>query len=541
LSFSTDPRHGLRLADVLDAPAVSGIDLSPDGAFLAIHLRKPEAQPADGSERWTEIVAVEDGAPVRTLRGGESGFAWAPDSRRYSYATASVGKDAEGRSDLWLASLEEGGTRRLLQGVKGLGTVRWLPDAASLIYQVQEKSEADPRGVKLYRGLNDRWAGYRDHGHLYQVEVESGARRRLTAGPDDINFLDVSPDGRRLLFARSHYRPTEWPYTSDDLFELDLGTLEARSFAAVPWFRGAVYDRGGGGVLVQAAPDSFGDGGAATLPANGYDTQLFRLSLEDGAATPLTRAFDPAVEEVAWSGDVLLVRAQVKERFGIFRGGPGFETLTPLSSGLDRIDGLDGDEAGRVLAYFGSAIRRSETVFVRSLEPDGEPRAVYRSTPLLEEKVRLGEVAEWDFEGPSGEISGRLHLPPDFDPAKSYPLIVYYYGGTIPVERNFADRYPFHVWSDKGYVVYVPQPSGATGFGQEFSARHVNDWGETTVEEIIEGTKALLDAHPFLDPKRVGCIGASYGGFMTLSLITRTDLFAAAIAHAGISSISSYW
>jgi len=67
----------------------------------------------------------------------------------------------------------------------------------------------------------------------------------------------------------------------------------------------------------------------------------------------------------------------------------------------------------------------------------------------------------------------------------------------------------------------VLEPSGAIGYGQDVSAVHVNDWGETTSREIIEGTRAFLSAHPYVDPKRVGAIGASYGGFMTNWLIAR--------------------
>ena len=89
--------------------------------------------------------------------------------------------------------------------------------------------------------------------------------------------------------------------------------------------------------------------------------------------------------------------------------------------------------------------------------------------------------------------------------------------------------------------MYVLQPSGATGFGQEFSTAHVNDWGKTTAGEIIDGTKQFLEAHDFVDPERVGCIGASFGGFMTQLLVTKTDIYAAAVSHAGISDITSYW
>ncbi|MEL7388112.1 MAG: prolyl oligopeptidase family serine peptidase, partial [Pseudomonadota bacterium] len=66
-------------------------------------------------------------------------------------------------------------------------------------------------------------------------------------------------------------------------------------------------------------------------------------------------------------------------------------------------------------------------------------------------------------------------------------------------------------------------------------------WGEYTANDIIDGTKAFLDKYNFVDSKRVGNLGASYGGFMTMLLATKTDMFSASIAHAGISNITSYW
>ena len=156
--------------------------------------------------------------------------------------------------------------------------------------------------------------------------------------------------------------------------------------------------------------------------------------------------------------------------------------------------------------------------------------------------VKFGKDEDWNFKMPDGrEIKGYMMYPVDFDASKKYPLIVNYYGGTSPVEKSFGGRYPMEIWAANGYVVFVPQPSGATGFGQEFSARHQNTWGMDAADEVIEGTKQFLAAHDFVDPEKVGCIGASYGGFMTMLLQTKTDIFACAISHAGISSISSYW
>ncbi|MFA4948351.1 MAG: prolyl oligopeptidase family serine peptidase, partial [Candidatus Krumholzibacteriia bacterium] len=68
-----------------------------------------------------------------------------------------------------------------------------------------------------------------------------------------------------------------------------------------------------------------------------------------------------------------------------------------------------------------------------------------------------------------------------------------------------------------------------------------NDWGKIVADEIIEGTRKFVEMHSWVDGARLGCIGASYGGFMTQLLVTKTDMFAAAVSHAGISSIASYW
>ena len=158
------------------------------------------------------------------------------------------------------------------------------------------------------------------------------------------------------------------------------------------------------------------------------------------------------------------------------------------------------------------------------------------------ENVEFGQSEEWNFVNDAGTtIYGRIYYPVGYDPSKKYPVIVNYYGGTTPTNRAFGGRYPKNIWAAEGYMVYVLQPSGATGFGQDFSALHVNGWGRDAIDDIIEGTKKFLASHSSADAENVGCIGASYGGFTTMMLQTRTNIFKTAISHAGISDISSYW
>ena len=230
---------------------------------------------------------------------------------------------------------------------------------------------------------------------------------------------------------------------------------------------------------------------------------------------------------------------------GIYAFDPAKKTWAPLNAQVEAVGGLDLSVDGARLAWYGEDAMAPERAYTLDLTRKGA-KAVRVAAPAAEAlaDVKLGNHEIWDFTSSDGtRILGDVYYPPDYSPSadRKWPCIVNYYGGTSPVSREYGGRYPKNLWAAHGYIVYVLQPSGATGFGQEFSARHVNDWGLTSAGEIIEGTQKFLDAHPFVDRSKVGCIGASYGGFMTQLLTTKTDLFAAAISHAGISALTSYW
>jgi dipeptidyl aminopeptidase/acylaminoacyl peptidase len=215
-----------------------------------------------------------------------------------------------------------------------------------------------------------------------------------------------------------------------------------------------------------------------------------------------------------------------------------FEML-PLS--VDLAQQVDYSGNGLFAVYRGMSASYPSKAYVLNLTTK---ESTLISDPEKEkmDQIILGEVQDHNFKSKDGTtIYGRYYLPSDFDKNLKYPMIVYYYGGTTPVQRTFSSNWNFHFWASMGYVVYVVQPSGTIGFGQEFSARHVNAWGEMTADDIIQGVNSFCAAHSFVNTKNIGCIGASYGGYMTMYLQTKTNLFATAISHAGISALSSYW
>ncbi|MDY7095494.1 MAG: S9 family peptidase, partial [Acidobacteriota bacterium] len=542
VTTSLEAQRSLALEDVLDVTTVENLALSADGSHLAVTLTRPAA-PSPDSETWVEIRDAE-GRVVSTLRGGEGSLVWAPEGLRYGY----VVRDEE-EADLWIAEVG-GETRRVLEDVERFTGYVWMPDGSGLIYGQSDEQEEDERSFKRYRGPNDRWPGWRELGALYHLSLEdpgNGVRRRLTAGGESVSLEDVAPSGEHLLVRKDIYDATSWPFTRADLYEMDLATLEPRKLQRVTWFGSARYSPDGDQILIDAGPSGFGEDGRDTTlgegPVNEYDSQLYLLDRGTLAVDPISRDFDPSVLTSAWTaaGDVV-VHAQDQDRAQLFVYRSAERRFDALETGVDVVQGFAVARQSGAVAYRGSSPQKPERVLLHPGTTDGEAQLLFRLSPERYEDVKLGRVEDWDFDSEeAGTIVGRVYYPPDFDPQKRYPLLVYYYGGALPTDRTFGGRYPKEVWAANGYVVYVLQPSGATGFGQDFSTRHVNDWGITVADEIIEGTRRFLDAHEFVDPERVGCLGASYGGFMTMLLQTRTDLFSAAVAHAGISSIAGYW
>ncbi len=300
------------------------------------------------------------------------------------------------------------------------------------------------------------------------------------------------------------------------------------------------------GFWLLSGPGLPGADGATTsapLVPNEYDTQLYALSRDGQRARSLSRDFDPSISQAHRlpDGDLLLSVAR-GEGAGLVRFDAERERFENVETGMEVMEQFSASETARVqVAVRGTDATGPQRVQLVDLER-GRRSLVLDSRETDYADVEFGEVRPWRFTNQSGdEIDGRYYLPPQFDPEQRYPLIVYYYGGTAPVGRAFTGRYPFNLWAAKGYVVYVLQPRGTIAYGQEFSALHVNAWGQYTADDIIEGSAKFLEAHDFVDPERVGNIGASYGGFMTMHLATLTDMYAASISHAGISTLTSYW
>jgi dipeptidyl aminopeptidase/acylaminoacyl peptidase len=541
---STSGERDLGILDILDQTTVTGLDLSPEGDRVVLTLTRVRSG-TDDRETWVELRSIDDGRLLSTWRGSPemSQVEFAPIGNRVSYVTRNL---KEKTSSLWIADIEAGSTRVMADGVENFGGYLWSPSGETIVFSAAEKPEKDERGIKRLRGLLDRMKGHRDISSLYLVRVADGVARRLTTGPVSANAGAFSPDGTRLLVSREVEDYSQRPYSRTELWELDLfegGAIKLRDFW---WLYQVEYAPDGRRLLVRAGPSEFGNAGIAEgvgEPVNDYDGQLFIWDRESDTVEAVTREFDPAVVTAVWSrhdGTVYMLTVDGDEQ-NIYRYHPETKQFDRLTTGIESVGSFDVARKAATVVAAGTSVWSPQRVVALD-ELTASPRLLFEPAAERFRNVRRGAVEPWKFTASDGRtVAGRVYLPVGFDGKTRYPAIVNYYGGTSPIDRSFGGRYPAEWWAANGYVVYVLNPTGAYGWGQADSAVHVNDWGEVTSRQIIDATTAFLRSHQYVDSERVGCIGASYGGFMTMKLVTETDIFAAAVAHAGISALSSYW
>jgi dipeptidyl aminopeptidase/acylaminoacyl peptidase len=541
IEISLNPLRTKTIRDVMEGVKSRGVSLSFDGKYYAANFS--QALPGDKSENWTEIRNAENNNLEKTFRHSSiAGFQWGHAGNIYTYRTS-----GENKATIWLASVDKPEPKIVLNQVENLGFVRWAQNGEFLVFTVREQPASRPGDLKLVEGMEDRMPGFRSRNFLYMVNLKTGLKERLTHGYISTSLQDISPDGKYLLFAQSRPNYTESPFSLQNMYLMNIETREVDTlWTDNKWGGRCSFSPDGKFLLISAGPSLF-DGIGENVPEgklpNDFDTQLYIYELSSGKTDPITRDFDPSVLSSYWNSldnNIYMTTAD-KDCQKLYRYNLKNRKFQLLETGIENITSVDFSGGKLVASCTGNNTTSPPVTLLLNLR-DLKTRLLVDAEKETYRNVKFGKTKDWDFVSEAGvPITGRVYYPPDFDATRKYPVIVYYYGGTTPVNRSFAGRYPFNSYAGDGYLVYVLQPSGAIGYGQAFSAEHVNNWGITVADEIIEGTKLFLVDHPYADASRVGCMGASYGGFMTMLLMTRTDIFAASISHAGISSLSSYW
>jgi dipeptidyl aminopeptidase/acylaminoacyl peptidase len=535
---TTSPRRMYGIHDVLDGLRVSNAEVSPDGNFVIVSYS--DAQPGGNVRSYQQVKELQSGRIVDTYEGRK--LSWMPRSTAFLY------EEQRGDNRLLYKVEVPSGSRSVLAERLPAGAITVSPSEDYLILTDEEKGPAEKKEIFQVLEPDDRQPGWRSRSYLSKYDLAQGTCQRITFGSHSSYAYGISADGRKLLIGVSRSRLEKRPTTVTDYLLVDAQTLKVDTLImGAEFLGGGELSPDGRQVVFMGSPEAFGGVGkdaSAGKYGNMYDYQLFLFDISSRKVTPLTLAFNPSVSRLEWSvfDGRIYFTANDRDYIHLYSLDPKTRRISQMKTGEDVLYGFSLASRAPMAVYTGVSTLNPVRLYSLNLRT-GKQKCLEDCATTLLKDVELGTCHDFNFTSSRGDsIFGRYYLQPHFDASKKYPMIVNYYGGCAPTERYFESRYPHAYYASLGYVVYVVNPGGAAGFGQRHSARHVNTAGQGVAEDIIEGVRQFCASHSFVDAKKIGCIGASYGGFMTQYLQTVTDdLFACAVSHAGISNHASYW
>lgn len=534
--IGTSVKRMYTINSVVDGKRVSSVSISPSGKYIIISYLNT----LEGGTLQRRFIAKEV-ASGKIISQGSEEMIWMPSSDIYY----TLRKGDNGRDIV--AFNPHNGSERIFAYAIPEGRFQISPNEEYLLYSIEQEGPKEKKEIYQVLEPDDRQPGWRNRNSLFKYDIKSRIMQPLTYGYRNVWASDISKDGRYILLMMSKARLTKRPTTLFSLLRLDTRNMKVDTLVEDDGFiSNACFSPDGKSVAITGSPEAFA-GIGKNLPEgkipNMFDMQLYIMDIASKSVRAMTKEFNPSVGNISWStkDGKIYFTAENRDYISMYSMTPVTGKIDALNLNEEIIKSFSLADKANMAVYFGQSASNSDRVYLYDCK-SGKSTLMDDISREILDGIKLGECHNWNFVNSRGDtIYGRYYLPPSFDKKKSYPMIVNYYGGCSPTSRNFESRYPHHAYAAMGYVVYVLQPSGATGFGQEFSSRHVNTAGEGVADDIIEGTKQFVKEHSYVDSKKIGCIGASYGGFMTQYLQTKTDIFACAISHAGISDHTSYW
>jgi len=530
VSFATmataQESHRFAVEDLLKVRRVGDPQVSPNGRRVAFTI---------GDVNWatnkvvTQIyVMTIDGGNMKQLTNGSGSASaprWSPDGKRIAYITG---------GQVW--TMEDDGDKK--DPVTKISTEAaapvWSPDGKWIAFTSdvypdcndddcnKKKAEAEESSkVKAHvttRLLFRHWNEWRDvkRTHVFVVSSKGGAARDLTPGDFDsppyaaatgVDYA-FSPDSKELAYVRNPDK-VEALSTNSDIYVLPLSGGAPKNITVTNhgYDVGPIYTRDGRYIIYRSEATA------------GFEADRWRLmsyNRATGKSVEITRNFDLQVEEIALSpdGNYAYFIAGERGRLPVFRvplGGAEVQKMVPNVSAA----GLQITPDGKSLVFANSSMAMPAEIYSANID-EGSVTAItdVNKNQMAQFGLRKAEEVEWT--GALGKkIHGFIVKPADFDPQKKYPLAVIIHGGPQSAfNDSWGYRWNPQVWVNNGYVVFMPNPRGSTGYGQQFVNEISNDWGGKAYVDIMNGVADVLRRNSYLDRNRVGAAGASYGGYM---------------------------
>ncbi len=528
--------------DVFKLTWATDPQISPDGSTI-IYTRNSMDIMTDSSRSslWSVGFDGNDHRPVTQGDDSQSRPRWISDGNRLVYVS-----NQGGSPQLHVRFMDTGQTTRLTQLTRKPGSIsvspdgKWIAVVIPVAYETESwvKLPEPPAGAnwaaspKVIEKLTYRSDGFgylaNEYDQIFLVSTEGGALRQITFGPYHHNgTIAWAPDSQSIIFAAN--RQTDWQLDpiESELYEVSVADAKMRQLT----------DRNGPDNEPCISPDG------RTIAYLGYDDQelgyqksdLYLMDLDTRSSRRLTEAFGRSVRSPTFAkhgrGIYFLFDDEGNTKLGYITLAGQQQTIAqdiggtilgrPYASGSFSVS-----KRGQI-AF--TQTRPSHPADVATVSIDQPTRRLTHLNQTLFGHKKLAKVREIRFPSSFDQqsIQAWVVTPPDFDPAKKYPLILEIHGGPF---ANYGDRFSaeMQLYAEAGFVVLYVNPRGSTSYGQDFANLIHHNYPGQDYDDLMSGVDYVI-SQGSIDTNNLFVTGGSGGGVLTAWIVGHTQRFRAAV------------
>jgi dipeptidyl aminopeptidase/acylaminoacyl peptidase len=542
--WAQDASHKLSAMDEFQLQLPTDPQISPDGKRI-VYVRRFNDPMTDKryANLWIINADGTDHRPLTTGNRSDVSPRWSPDGLRLAYLS-----DADGKQQLYIRWMDTGQTARITNLEQSPDAIAWSPDGKMLSFSALVLGKgphladlpAPPSGAKwadpptAYDRLVYRFngSGYLKPGYMqiFVVDSEGGAPRQVTNGnfPNGGNEFGPNraswtPDGKYLIASVNRHAESEHEYLDTEVYEFSVADGSLRPLT----------NRKGPDNSPQVSPNG------KLIAYTGFDdryqghqtTKLYVMNRDGSAPRSLSDKLDRDIQDHEWAPDNTGVYFRYDSEGDSKIGFVSLDgTPKKIADHLASTTGAGGSgtfsisRTGMLALTYG----RSDNPGDIAISNLGALKVLTSLNQELLAQNKPGHVEEISFESSKDnrKIQGWIVHPPDFDPAKKYPLVLEIHGGPF---ADYGDRFDFEkqVLASRGYVVLYVNPRGSTSYGEEFANLIHHAYPGDDFYDLNSGVDAVI-AKGYIDANNLFVTGGSGGGVLTCWTIEHTERFRAA-------------
>ena len=555
-----------------------GSSLSPDGRTLLYQQTDYSISENRGvTTLWTLDMESKRTTRLTDTSSNNLSAQWNADGSAIYFLS-----DRSGTMQVWRMNASGGDATRItgdgdgegVPDVEGFGVspderhIWWVQTVHVAARKSSDLYEDMPRSkARIYDDLMARHWDYWDEGdyrHIFVAELGEG----LVTGGTDIIGADAAWDaplapyfdmaeiawnhaGTMLAYTCKPLTGTAYAVSTDsDIFVYSLESGATQNICKPVGIESKRHDMPGYDKYPVWSPDDrYIAFRSMRRAGNESDKErLFVYDCRTALMRDLTCGFDYNAANVVWEdGRTLLFIAPIEATHQICRVQLPAENATCGTIDVEVLTSGDHDinaftaAAGRIAAEVCTISMATE--FFEADPADGSLTQLSQINRAVYDAVKMGQVQKRWVETTDGkQMLTWVILPPDFDPSEKYPVLLYCQGGPQSVVSQFwSYRWNFQLMAAQGYVVVAPNRRGLPSFGQEWLDQISGDYSGQNIRDYLSAVDDVA-REPWADRDRMGCVGASYGGYSVFFLAGNHDRrFKAFVAHCGIFDFDSMY